>query len=79
MNTKDNKEILCVHGTGRWWDGVLISTHTTFRQLDFRQSLIPKTDQSGVKKVKSGQFPDETVFRILSVAASFSNLSISLG
>ena len=33
---------ICVNGTGRRWDGVLISTHTTFRQLDFNQSLIPR-------------------------------------
>jgi hypothetical protein len=42
VNTKRQKESLCVHGTGRRWDGVLISTRTTFRQLDFNQPLIPR-------------------------------------
>lgn len=42
VNTKRQKESLCVHGTGRRWDGVLISTCTTFRQLDFTQPLIPR-------------------------------------
>jgi hypothetical protein len=35
-------KLVCVHGTGRRWDGVLISMRTTFRQLDFNQPLIPR-------------------------------------
>jgi hypothetical protein len=42
VNTKRQKENLSVNGTGRRWDGVLISTRTTFRQLDINQSLIPR-------------------------------------
>jgi hypothetical protein len=38
---KDKRKV-CVNGTGRRWDGVLISTSTTFRQLDFNQPLIPR-------------------------------------
>jgi hypothetical protein len=42
VNTKRQKQNMCVYGTGHRWDGVLISTRTTFRQLDFNQPLIPR-------------------------------------
>ena len=33
VNTKRQKEILCVHGTGRRWDGVLISAMCAVRVI----------------------------------------------